>query len=227
MTAEESGGARPLATLHHVVPYHTYTVGHVLLFVSLVFSAATSLRGASRVLTLIMAFFQLPVQSPSWFTGRLWLLRVGYYKLTRPKESAEDWVWIVDHTVQIGAEKCFVILGVRLSAVATDEHCLSHEDVEPIALCPVLQSNGAVVYQQLEDHVTKTGIPREILGDHGSDLQAGVERFCQQHPETSYIYDIRELLLTVFLSQGLAAQDATQGWLRLVRNKKLRNVRVV
>lgn len=91
----------------------------------------------------------------------------------------------------MGAEKCCVILGVRLRALASHERCLSHEDMEPIALCPVLQSNGAVVYQQLEDSIIKTGIPREILGDHGSDLQAGVERFCQHHPETCYIYDIK------------------------------------
>lgn len=160
-------------------------------FVSLVLSAATSLRGASRVLALVMAFFQLPLPSPSWWAGRLWLLRLGYYKLTRPKEQAEDWVWIVDHTVQIGVEKCFVILGVRLSALPNPARCLSHEDVEPIALCPVRQSNGEVVYQQLEDSMEKTGIPREIIGDQGSDLKAGVERFCQHHPQTSYIYDIK------------------------------------
>lgn len=198
--------------LHHVVPYHTYAVGHVLLFVSLVLSAATSLRGASRVLTLIMAFFQLPLRSPSWFTGRLWLLRIGYYKLTRPKETAEDWVWIVDHTVQMGAEKCFVILGVRLSALVTPERCLSHADVEPIALCPVRQSNGAVVYQQLQDSIVKTGIPREILGDHGSDLQAGVERFCQQHPETCSIYDIKHKTAVVLkheLHEDLRWQEFT------------------
>ncbi len=109
MTAEASGGAHGLAVLQHIVRYHTYAVGHVLLFVTLVFSAATSLRGASRVLSLIMAFFQLPFLSPAWFTGRLWLLRLGYYKLTRSKEVAADWVWIVDHTVQMGTEKCFVI----------------------------------------------------------------------------------------------------------------------
>ena len=74
------------------------------------------------------------MRRPAWFTGRLWLLRLGYYKLTRPKEQTEDWVWIVDHTVQLGKEKCLVILGVRLSALPIEGHCLSHEDVEPIAL---------------------------------------------------------------------------------------------
>ena len=103
------GIGNPLPLFQHVVPYHTYTVGHMLWFVSLVVSAATSLRGASRVLALSMSLLQLALPAPSWCTGRLWLLRLGYYKLTRPKQQAEDWVWIVDHTMQLGVEKCLVI----------------------------------------------------------------------------------------------------------------------
>jgi hypothetical protein len=117
-------------------------------FVSLVVSAATSLRGASRVLAISMSLLQLPWAVPSWYTGRLWLLRVGYYKLTRPKAQADDWVWIVDHTMQLGVEKGLVILGIRLSAIPPPGQCLHHEDVEPLALFPVKKSNGEVVYQQ-------------------------------------------------------------------------------
>jgi len=97
----------------------------------------------------------------------------------------------VDHTVQIGAEKCLVILGVRLSALPAVGECLSHEDVEPIALWPVKKSNGDVVYQQLEAGIEKTGIPREIVSDHGTDLKSGVEKFCQAHHETCAVYDIK------------------------------------
>ena len=66
----------------------------------------------------------------------------------RPKEQADDWVWIIDHTVQLGVEKCLLILGVRLSDLSSD-FILKHEDVEPIALYPVTSSNGEVVFQQL------------------------------------------------------------------------------
>ncbi len=95
-----------MAVFRQALPYHTYAVGHVLLFVSLVLSTATSLRGANQVMALMMSMFALPVATPSWATGRLWLLRLGYYKLTRPKAQADDWVWIADHTVQLGPEKC-------------------------------------------------------------------------------------------------------------------------
>lgn len=209
---DERGLERSVAAVQAVVPYHTYTVGHAWFFVSLVLSAATSLRGASRVMALVMTFFQLPLPAPSWWAGRWWLLRLGYYKLTRPKEQAADWVWIVDHTVQIGVEKCFVILGVRLSAVSHPVRCLRHEDVEPIALCPVRQSNGEVVYQQLEDSLERTGLPREILGDQGSDLKAGVDRFCQHHPQTSYSYDIKHKTAVVLeheLAEELSWREFT------------------
>ena len=62
---------------------------------------------------------------------------------------------------------------------------------EPIALFPVKSSNGEVVFQQLEEAVDKTGLPREILADQGPDLKAGIERFCHQHPQTCSIYDIK------------------------------------
>ena len=161
------------------------------LFIALVLSAAVSLRGASRVLELWSTVFELPEAAPAWYTGRLWLLRVGYYKLTRPKEQAADWVWIIDHTIQLGVQKCLVILGVRLSALPAPGTCLRHEDVEPIALYPVQTSNGEVVYQQLTAAMAHTGVPREILSDGGSDLQAGIAQFQQAHPETQAIYDIK------------------------------------
>jgi hypothetical protein len=139
----------------------------------------------------VLSLFGPALPWPSWYAGRLWMLRIGYYKLMRPKPKASDWVWIVDHTVQVGVEKCLLILGVRLSELSRDNLVLSHEDVEPIALFPVKSSNGEIVFQQLEETIDKTGVPRAILGDQGSDLKAGIERFCHTHLQTCSIYDIK------------------------------------
>ena len=112
------------------------------------------------------------------------------YKLTRPKAPADDWVWIADHTQQLGPEKCLLILGVRLSSLRAGTCHLTHQDMEPITLSPVRKSNGDVVYEQLEEAVKKTGVPRAIVSDHGPDLRAGIRQFCDQHPTTSAVYDI-------------------------------------
>ncbi len=69
--------AGPAESFEVVVPNHTYSVGHVTLFVSLVLSAPTGLRGASRVRALSMSFFGLSYGAPSWYAERLWLLRLG------------------------------------------------------------------------------------------------------------------------------------------------------
>ncbi len=189
----------------HRVGQHRFSLGMIGLFVALVLSAAVSLRGASRVLELWSTVFELPEAAPAWYTGRLWLLRVGYYKLTRPKAQAADWVWILDHTIQLGVQKCLVILGVRLSMLPAPGTCLRHEDVEPIALYPVQTSDGEVVYQQLTAAIAHTGVPREILSDGGSDLQAGIATFQQAHPETQAIYDIKHKTAVV-LKHELAAE---------------------
>jgi hypothetical protein len=134
--------------------------------------------------------FNFPV--PHCTTVRWWLLRLGYHKLHRPKEQASDWVWIIDHSNQIGKEKCLVILGVRVSQLPQpgEEYPLSLAQMEPIELEPVTISDKEVVYRQLEANVAKTGVPRAIIDDHGGDLAGGVELFRKAHPETIEIYDI-------------------------------------
>lgn len=182
---------------------------HVWLVVSLVISAATSLQGAGRAVAVLQECAGVEVESPSGSSTRLWLLRVGYYKLTRAKEQAEDWVWIVDHVGQTGPEKCLVIVGIRLSAVPAEGDYLTHADVEPIAIGPVSQSNGEIVYQQLEAARKQTGVPREILSDQGSDLHKGIRQFCQAHPETCSVYDIKHKVATV-LKRELVAERTWQ-----------------
>jgi hypothetical protein len=159
------------------------------------------LRGASRTLEAVLSLFGPALPWPSWYAGRLWLLRLGYHKLTRAKPKAGDWVWILDHTVQVGVKKCLLILGVRLSEVRRADRVLCQEDVEPIALFPVTRANGEVVFQQREEALDKTGLPREILGDQSADLKAGIERFCHQHPQTCSLSDIKHKSAGSLVSQ--------------------------
>jgi len=67
---------------------------------------------------------------------------------------------------------------------------LSQEDVEPLTVAPVTPSNGAMVLTQWQDTVAKTGVPRQIVGDQGADVPAGVTAFCQAPAATSAIDDI-------------------------------------
>ncbi len=177
------------------------------------------MRCASRAMEISSKFFNLHIDVPSWYTGRLWLMRLGYYKLNGPKELGNDWVWIVDHSIQLGSEKCFVILGVRLKNLP--EHPLTFTDIEPIELAPVKQSNGEIVYQQLESASDKTGVPREIISDGGSDIQAGIKRFCQVHPQTCSIYDMKHKS-AIILKRHFEQDESWSKFLELCTATKLK-----
>ena len=160
------------------------------MFLRLVLACRTSLRCAGRVPAVVSEVCGLSLGQPHWTTGRLWLLRLGLYKLVRPKEIAEDWVWLLDHSIQAGRTKCLLILGIRLSALPPAGQPLRHEDLEAIELLPVEHSSPEIVCQQLEAATAKTGVPRAILDDHGSDLHGGVKLFQARHPATLEIHDI-------------------------------------
>ena len=101
----------------HLCPArHSYPVGVIDLFRRMVLSAATSIRSAAGVFQLLAPDLPFAAQTPCPNSGRLWLLRIGLFQLKRQQEQADDWVWMMDHTLQLGPDKCLVIIGIRSSA---------------------------------------------------------------------------------------------------------------
>jgi hypothetical protein len=172
------------------VDSHGYGVGMQWLFVRLVL-AGTSLRGAARVLALLAEAMGWSTPVPHWTTGRLWLLRLGHAVLTGTKEQGADWAWLIDHSVQIGQEKCLVIVGIRLRDLPPQGQCLAHTHLELIALVPRKSWTRQEVDDALEAATAVTGVPRAIVTDHGVDIHGGVAFFQERHPETQEIYDAK------------------------------------
>ena len=182
------------------MPRHHYSLGQIAGTLELLLHCRSSLRGSGEGLRLLNGLLGYAEKTPSPTTIRSWLLRVGLYQLQQPLEKADDWVWIVDHTVQIGELKCLLVVGLRLSAwQPRTDHRLSFEEVELIGLWPVRTSTGEVVAEQLESAVARTGVPRLIISDDGRDLHRGLALFRQRHAESSsadsapidWIYDIK------------------------------------
>ena len=188
---DQGGGPLRFDATEQQVPCgQQYPLGVVRRFVSLVIDNGASLRCAAGALELLNPPTSPKENSPVWSTGRLWLLRVGLAALLRPKVIAEDWVWMVDHSIQIGQCKCLVILGIRLTDF-TIGRPLCHQDMELIDLVPMKNATKQTVAVCLEDAVSKTGVPRAILSDHGADLHGATETFRREHPQTDEFYDIK------------------------------------
>lgn len=173
------------------MPHHTYSAPAIRLFFQLVMDAACSMRSASAVMQLLKCSWPALSRRPVANTGQLWLLRLGLFELTRPKEVADDWVWIVDHTVQIGTVKCLLIVGCRLSQWQNHKRPLEHRGLQVLALEPVEKSDGVTVCHQLQATCQKMGcVPRALLSDEGTDLVSGYREFSKLHPKTAICFDI-------------------------------------
>ena len=189
------------------MPRHTYPAGMVELFLRLVMEAACSLRGGSAVMRLLKTLWSAFPRAPVPNTAQSWLLRIGLFELTRAKEVADDWCWILDHTIQIGRVKCLLIVGVRLSHFRQLDRPLEHRDLQMMALEPVETSNGAVVCRQLQAACEKTGmVPRMLLSDAGTDLISGYQEFSPLYPQVAICRDIKHLAAN-FLKRELERDE--------------------
>lgn len=186
------------------IPGHQYSVGIVRLFLETVFSCAAGLRATASILNLYGCWLPGVSDTPCANSGRNWLLRLGLYELTRPREQADDWAWIMDHTLQLGPYKSLVIVGVRLSVWRQNRRPLQHADLALLNLTPMEHSTGDAVHEALEQTVAVTGVPRLVLCDGGSELERGMELLQTDHPQVARVYDVKHktaLLLKKELEQ--------------------------
>lgn len=162
----------------------------ISLSLKLVIEAGSSLRGAAATLALLVRQGFASFAVPCFSTIRTWLLRVGYYALTRPLDRTTPWVWLVDHTIQIGTQKILVILGCPMSQIPFGQRALQLSDLQLVALTPMEKSNGAAVETELENAALRTGVPCLIVSDQGPDVRKGIADYLAFRPGTAHVPDV-------------------------------------
>lgn len=171
---------------------HTYWNSLITMTMRLLHIASLSFSGTAHALGVLQSQGNLD-RVPSIETCIQWEMKLGLYKLTRSKEAADDWVWIMDHVVNQGAYKCFLVLGVRMSTLEQRKDLtLRIEDLEPLGVVPMKVSNGELVTEELEKIVTKAEgrPPLAIVKDQGSDLRCGGRGFCEKYDCVIDIQDV-------------------------------------
>ncbi len=165
-------------------------------------------------------------RTPSINSGKLWMLKLGYYNLTKKQTIADDWIYIIDHSIQMGKEKLLLIIGIRAKDLPKNR-ALKYEDTEIIDLQPVQKSTGEIVYKQIEEASKRTGKPRAIVSDMGSDIKLGVKIFRENSSNTVHVYDLKHKI--ALLIKGILESDDEWSDFKKFANsvvKKLQNTTV-
>jgi hypothetical protein len=182
---------------------HGYGARMVCLAVAL--AQAVGFRGAERVLRIVFEWLGVEQKLPNFSTIRLWLQRVGLATVKEPLEKADDWVWLADHSNQIGPEKVMGVLAIRASQLPDIGTPLKHEDIEVLTVQPGTTWKKEDVAEVYEELAERYGAPRAILMDGAAELREGAGTLKKQRSDTLTLQDFKHKAASLF--KALISED--------------------
>ncbi len=147
-------------------------------------NTSVSFRAISQLFGIFALCLNLKVRKPSHTTIMNWVHKVGLYQLSRKKRKADDWVIVLDHSIQLGCEKLFVVLGIRESEIDFTRP-LRFQDLESLALVAKDKWDGEVIRDCLIELKGEIGNIIYAVGDYGRDIKKGLEL-----AEIKHVHDI-------------------------------------
>lgn len=154
------------------LPFHSFSASMISLCVNL--TKRVGLRASGDVLRIVFDWLGQSQRIPDWTTIRGWCQRIGLAQLSEPGRHG-DWIWIVDHSNQIGQEKVLVILGVRASEIPERGSTLALSAVKLLMLRVGKQWSRVEMRQAYQDLEKQLGTPRAILSDGAVELRESVD----------------------------------------------------
>jgi hypothetical protein len=116
------------------------------------------------------------IKVPHFTTIRSWIYKIGLYELKKPLEKAEDWIWIADETIEMGALRCLAIIGVRFCQKG-DDLTLEHKDMQLLNLYTGCGLTAKMIEDQFREAEKRTGKPLQILIDGGANLKKAAKDY--------------------------------------------------
>ena len=186
------------------LPKHEF--GPKMISVCVNLAMKIGLRASINCMKIVMDWLGVQVRLPDWTTVRGWLMRLGVAALEEPVEEADDWVWMVDHSNQIGQEKALAIIGMRAANMPPKGTAMRHEDVRLLLLEPAVNwktDDVAAAYQRL---ARKAGPPLAVITDGACELRDSVETLQIERENTILLSDFKHFAANV-LKKILGANE--------------------
>lgn len=155
-------------------------------------------------------------ESPHYSSIRNWVGRIGLYELSRQKEKRDDWIFIIDLTLELGQEKAMVIYGISeklwREKILAEKRELKHTDGEILGIEVTESATGEWIKNILENLSKTVGSPRQIVTDKGSNLQKGIQLYQQNNQELISTYDVTHAMANL-LKKELVLSESYQDFL--------------
>ncbi len=162
-----SSGSTFLLTRRAALLGHQFSAGMIAMCCEL--TKLIGIRSIPCVLKLIQEFFGIELKIPTRDAIRNWICRNGV-AIMEHAVKRDDWIWMVDHSVQLGKMCVLAVLGIPCDKVPIGR-TLQREDMTPLATLASDSRKKEVVYEQLRGVAEKLGMPLVIISDGASELR--------------------------------------------------------
>lgn len=153
---------------------YCYTIFVIQMLVTIKLSTSSSFRAVAKIAAILNLYLNLSFQMPSRTTILIWVEKIGYYQLTKPKPVSDDWVILLDHSISIGQKKLFMIYGIREKDIDFSRP-LKVQDLSPLKQKCQKDWNGEIIKSILSELKKEIGHISYAVGDYGSDIKKGLE----------------------------------------------------
>jgi len=155
-------------------------------------------RPTETALKIVFEFLGISEKVPSWWTIRKWSGRLGVALLQEPVEAADDWIWFVDHSNQIGQHKVLQILGIRASELPSPGETLSRQKLRPLAISIKTSWSWMDVRKEYQKLAERIGTPRFLVTDGAKELWETADVLQKPGKEVIVLRDFKHFAANVF-----------------------------
>jgi hypothetical protein len=178
------------------LPHHSY--GPKMISLCLNLCKQIGFRRAATALKIVFEWLGIDAKIPSWDSMRSWSCRVGIAHLQMPVEEADDWLWMADHSNQIGTEKVLQILGIRASQLPQPGQTLRLQDMRVLAVVPGTNWKREDVRREYDKLAKRIGSPRYLLTDGAVELRESADVLEKPNKKLALLRDMKHYAANTF-----------------------------
>ncbi len=171
---------------------HSFSALFIRLSIGLFINTSAGFRGIAKSFIELQNYFE--IKTVSFCCIRQWVLRLGYGLLTQEVEKRTDWIYIVDFSIQLGKERCLLILGVTRQSLIENGYELKHHQVKVLDIFVREHFDGEAVRQRISAVQCKTGTPYQIISDDGNDVKKGIALFRNENEKVIGTNDLTHMI---------------------------------
>ena len=134
------------------------------------FNTSASFRAIGKTIVLLNIYLDLNLKATSHVTILIWAKKAGIYFLNSQKEKAEDWIILVDESIEFGNDKLLVILGIREAQIDFSRP-LNYQDMACLKLIASSSWTGEQINGVIHELTFEIGSIKYAVADMGNAIK--------------------------------------------------------